>query len=334
MVKNGTRVTPGLRLDDLGLRAHHRVDLPVPGEPVDSPPIPIDVFVGENHHPCLALVAGVHGDEYDGIRALQTVVQDLPARVSSLIGSLMIIPVANPLAFGAGQRRTPLDDRDLNRAFPGEPEGTVSERLAHLLCRDLLRQADAVFSLHGASSTGILSPWVEFLGVNREVGRASYEMAMASGFVNVIALEERPGRLLRALGDMGVPLIEGEVGGRGTTVPENVAFYVKRVDDLARHLGVLGGSPEVDQHPRPSIWRLTSVEAEADGLFLREPSVELRSSVGKGYLLGRIVGSRGERLAEVRAPVDGVVGGYRVHLHASVGDGLITLWLPAGDLHV
>jgi predicted deacylase len=297
--------------------------------------VPVQVLVGSSPRPCLALVAGVHGDEYEGILALHEIARESDSE--QLDGALLVIPVANRFAFAAGQRTTPQDGCDLNRVFPGCREGSLSERLAALLCKDLLSQADAVFTLHGATSTGLLSPWIEFLDVPALVGRASFEMAQASGFRDLMALDERPGRLLRAMGDAGVPLIEGEVGGRGATRHENVSFYKERVRAVAHHLGVMSASqalePQAGHEPQPNIWRLgPSVTAPAAGVFLRQ--VSLRQAVRQGERLGKIVGLEGETTATVLAPVDGVVGGYCDHVGVQAGQNLVTLWTPAKDLQV
>lgn len=316
----------------LGLCARHRFDVPVPGrEGEQDPRLPVDLLVGQAHHPCLGLVAGVHGDEYDGIVALQGLASDIiPAELQ---GALLIVPVANPFAFGVGRRRTPEDAQDLNRVFPGDRDGSLSERLAALLSREILLQADAVFTLHGSGANGVLSPWIEFLDVPGAVGRASYEMARSSGFDDLIALDRLPGRLLTAMGDLGVPLIEGEVGGRGTTRRENVRYYRERVYAVARHQGILP-SPNgaaLDETPR-RIWRLNGIEADAGGIFQR--AVSLKQEVRAGDVLGAIVDARGDPLADVRAPLDGAIGGYREHVGVLKGDSVFTLWTPASEIKV
>jgi predicted deacylase len=181
-----------------------------------------------------------------------------------------------------------------------------------VLCQDLLSQADAVFTLHGAEATGVLSPWVEFLDVPGAVGRASYEMARASGFTDLVALPKLPGRLLAAMGEQGVPMIEGEVGGRGTVRPENVAFYLDRVHAVARHVGVLPRDSRPAPAPGdPRIWHLgPQIVAEAGGILV-------------------ILNARGDVAAEVRAPIDTVIGGYREHVGVRTGETVFTLWTPA-----
>src|SRR5262249_59730806 len=105
--------------------------------------------------------------------------------------------------------------------------------------RDLRRQAELVFTLPGAMAMGDLAPWIEYLDVPDPVGRASFQAARASGFPDLIGLDRLPGRLITAMADLGVPLIEGEVGGRGVTSSESVAYYRDRVRAVAGHLGVL-----------------------------------------------------------------------------------------------
>ena len=313
-------------IDEYDRRRRYRLNVAIVANR-EGASMAVELLVGAARRPCLALVAGVHGDEHDGILALHQVIKELDP--DHLQGTLLIIPVANPFACAAGQRRTPEDDADLNRVFPGMADGSLTERLAELLCQSVLRQADAVFSLHGAGTHGVLSPWIEFLDSPEPVGRASYEMARTSGFADLIALPKLPGRLLAAMGDLGVPLVEGEVGGRGTSTPSNVLFYKQRIYAVARHVGVLrraGGTRQDGASIR--VWHLgPRVTAEADGFFLGE--VVLRQAVRKGDRLGTIVGLRGDVATVVRAPQDGVIGGYREHVGVQRGQVLVNLWTAA-----
>jgi predicted deacylase len=311
-------------LDRLPLRSRHHYEVRV-GPEVD--PVPVHVLVGCRLRPRLALVAGVHGNEYEGMVTLVELLARLDA--ASLAGSLVVVPVANPFAFRAGQRRTPQDDRDLNRVFPGSPSGSLSARLAHRLCTAVLTGADLVFTLHSAMADGTLSPWVEFLEGESPLERATYEAAVASGFPDLVALPRLPGVLQTALAERGVPVIEGEVGGQGTTVPANVAYYTARVLAVARHAGVLANEVASGKEcPAPRIWRLRGVDAETDGLF--RCAVDLRQAVGAGGLLGTLLDVGDGSIREVRAPGSGLVGGHRIHAGVRAGDRLVTLWEPAG----
>jgi predicted deacylase len=315
-----------LPLEQLPENSRQRLRLTI-GRGTDVPAAEViaHAVVGSSRRPCLALVAGVHGDEYDGILALQAIAGDVEP--SELRGTLLIVPVANPFAFAAGQRRTPEDDTDLNRVFPGNPDGSLSERLADRLVHGLLREADLIFTLHGATSSGILAPWVEFLDVPGPIGETAFAMAQACGIPDLIGLERLSGRLLNAMAELGVPLIEGEVGGRGATRSENVTFYRSCALAVARHAGLLGSSvaaPRVRVERR--LWRLGSIAAPADGIFLRD--AELRHAAQKGERLGRIVDGQGHVVADIVAAQAGTIGGYREHAGVRRGDTLFNFWLP------
>src|SRR5687768_3199366 len=113
-----------------------RLSMPENGAVVE---VPVHVLVGSSHRPRLAIVGGVHGDEYDGVVAAQRLIKE--PMMELLDGTLFVIPVANPPAFAMGRRHTPMDNLDLNRCFPGRPNGSITERLAHLLF-DFLRDMD------------------------------------------------------------------------------------------------------------------------------------------------------------------------------------------------
>jgi predicted deacylase len=313
-----------LSLDDLPLASRHAHALHIHTE---ADYVRVHMVVGRRRRPCLALVAGVHGNEYEGMVTLAELLGTLDP--GTLDGSLIVVPVANPFAFRAGERRTPQDDRDLNRVFPGSATGTLSEKLAHRLCHAVLAGADLVFTLHSAMADGMLAPWLEFLEGSSALERTTYAAAAASGFPDLVALPRLPGVLQTALAELGVPVIEGEVGGLGATTAENVAYYTARVMAVARHLGVLGRTADpAELRAASRIWHLRSVEAETDGVFRR--TVELRQAVQPGEILGRLIDVRDGGSREVRSPLAAVVGGYRVHAGVRARDRLVTLWERAG----
>src|SRR3989442_9195091 len=112
--------------------------------------IPLNVITGTRRHPRLLAVAGHHGDEQEGPSALISLWHSL--RPESLRGSLVMIPVLNPPAFQALRRASLEDGLDINRIFPGNSRGTVTERLADALCAHLIRGSDLVLSMHGWSA--------------------------------------------------------------------------------------------------------------------------------------------------------------------------------------
>jgi predicted deacylase len=309
-----------IHLDRLALNAHHRFHIRLSGE---DRPVAAHVVIGMRHRPCLALIGGVHGNEYEGIIALHQMLREVGTW--RLDGSLIVLPIANPFAFAKAQRRTPTDDKDLNRVFPGSRDGSLSEQLASRLCFDLLHETDLVFTLHGAMADGILAPWIEFLDGSGALEQKTRAAAEASGFDDLIALPRLPGVLLTAMAEVGTPAIEGEVGGLGSTTVENVRYYRERILSVARHVGVLPPTEDKEvSREACRVWHLRGLEGEVGGVFLR--SVELRQRVRTGDPLGTIVDASGNAIVQLQAPCCGVIGGYRVHAGVSPGDRLVTLW--------
>jgi len=307
----------------LSLRTHYRSVLRVPAcEREIASTVPVHILVGRKRQPRLAVIAGVHGDEYDGIRAAQRLAaEEEPA---ALEGTLVVIPIANPSAFAAGQRETAIDNIDLNRVFPGDPCGGAASRLAHVLCDKLLRHMDLVFSLHGASSVTRLARYLEFFARDDRVGRASYAAAAAAGFTDLVAFPDTPGYLLPALGRLGVPVIEGEVGGRGELHEENAAYYLARIHAVMQHLGIGGGPAQMQQ---ANIWQTVDIDAPQSGLLSRD--VALNAKVVPGQRLGCILGPDGETLAEMTVPIAGMIGGFRAHARIETGQLAFRIFTPA-----
>ena len=184
--------------------------------------LPVLVLVGSAPHPRLLMVAGVHGDEYEGIAAQLELWHALaPAQ---LAGTVVMVPVANPPAFRARRRCSLVDPLDMNRLFPGDATGSLTQRLAHRLFADILPGTDLVLSMHGWSAGGVVVPYVEYPS-NTEVHAVSRAAACAFGLEYVEALAFLSGRLGPVANRAGYPAIEAEIGGLNTTQPEGRALY-------------------------------------------------------------------------------------------------------------
>ena len=113
----------------------------------------VDLMIGEvgQAHPRVLITAGIHGDEGPwGAWAIHKVLNRI--QMDELKGSIRVIPVTNPLAMQADKRNAPVDQLDLNRAFPGDARGSYTERIAHVLANDGLANVDTVIDLHGGGS--------------------------------------------------------------------------------------------------------------------------------------------------------------------------------------
>ena len=181
---------------------------------------PVVVVNGVENGESLCIVAGIHGDEVNGVEVVRRVLLHLDPK--DLKGSVIAIPIANPSAFLRGSRYL-LDRRDLNRYFPGRPKGSSASRIAHNLFENVIRNCDALVDLHTGS----------FKRTNFAQLRAnlSHEetavLAAQYGGAVVINSMGRVGTLRRAVTETGIPAITVEFGDNASNE------HIRRVSKVA-----------------------------------------------------------------------------------------------------
>lgn len=272
--------------------------------------IPVSVIRGQHPGPVLALVAGVHGYEYPGITALQRLRNSI--RTQDLSGTLILVHIANPPSFyGRTVYTSPADGKNLNRVFPGKKDGTLSERIAHSITRDVIEQADFFVDLHAGDGNEVLRPYV-YMPVtgNPELDAASRGMALAFGLDHIVIDE---GALLPKDASVytdqtaltrGIPAITTETGQLGSNDEYWVGLAERGIANLMRHLGMIKGTPEANEGV---VWLsgYEVIKSPATGIF--QASVRDGYAVAENGLLGQLVDAFGDRITDVRAPFAGVV---------------------------
>jgi predicted deacylase len=278
--------------------------------------LPVNVLVGRRARPRLAIVAGVHGDEYDGVTAQLDLWRELgPA---GLAGSVVMVPIANPPAFAAQRRRSPADEIDMNRIFPGDPAGSLTHRLARRIAAEVAPGAALLLSTHGWGSAGMVHPYVEY-PADQTVTPASRAAARAFGLPFVEAIDWHPGLLAAVAARAGIPAIEPEIGGQAVARAEGSALYRRGMLNVLRHLGMIEGSPEIATPPRELTGRAGGeVVAPVGGLF--RPVVQPGDIISSGATIGSIIDAHGAILATLTAPQAGVVIGLRTRAAIEPGD--------------
>jgi predicted deacylase len=272
--------------------------------------IPVCIAQGHEDGPTLGIVGGVHGDEYEGREALLRVFEAVEPKL--LRGALVGIPTANLPAFQAMSRVGNIDYLDLNRSFPGGPDGFVTQRIAHFLTCTFLPKVDYLLDLHSAGLNYALLPYVGYVNTEDDLGRDSLALAKAFGikhlygsspFSNVFRLEARK---------QGIPSLLVEVKGEGRCLESEVGLIETGIQNVMKHLGMMDGQFE----GLPESY--TFIEAGPEGEFLHADTggflrsmVALGDTVREGQLLGTITGPLGEPRSEIRAPHDGIVMDYR-----------------------
>jgi predicted deacylase len=266
------------------------------GVPVSTPVL---VANGVAPGPTLCLTAALHGDELNGVEMVRRVFHDIDPM--NLSGALIGVPIVNVQGFRRGSRYLP-DRRDLNRYFPGNPNGSAAARIAHSLFNEVISNCDALIDLHTGSFERANLPQLRADLRNPDV------VTLTHGFGAMVVLHSKPtvGTLRYAATHAGIPAVTVEAGGPSVLELLEVKHGVKGVETLLTTLGMtrrmrLWGDPE------PVYYRSSWVRADNGGILLSV--VSLGSSVRKGDLLGSITDPMSNARTELRSPYSGRIIG-------------------------
>jgi predicted deacylase len=286
-------------------------DLIVPGrgsEPGTT--IPVTLINGSRPGAVLALVAGVHGFEYPPIVALQRLKTSIDPK--DLAGSIIMVHVANMPAFlGRAIYYTPGDRKNLNRVFPGRADGTISERIADVITREVIDRAGFVVDLHCGDGNESLRPYLYWVTTGAPgVVEAGRQLALAFGMDHIVLDSSRPTdaaapvylsntAILR-----GKPALTIESGYMGEVDEESIARIERGVAGVLRHLKMRATGPAPVSNP---VWigRNEVLTSGTTGLWY--PAVERGHTVAEGAVVGRVTDFFGRTLEEIRAPFAGEV---------------------------
>ncbi len=297
-------------------------------------PIPIAVLKNAEG-PTLLIMAGNHGDEYEGQIAVSKLAQGLEAE--GIRGRLILLPMTNAPAARAGTRTSPIDDGNLNRAFPGDPAGTPTQMLAHYIEAELLPLADVMVDLHSGGTSLFYPPTLL-----RGIGHSPEETAMLMRLQEAMDLPyawvftSGGGRRSTARTAMGAANRNGvvsvmtELGGGGAVSPE---ILTQTERGLRRGLAALqmlpGYTPDAARGTR-EMHAAGVVAARDAGLF--EPLKEIGDEVTEGEAVARIHFPETPHRApvEVTSPHTGMALCKRVLARVEIGDALYQIAYDAG----
>jgi predicted deacylase len=255
-------------------------------------PIPI-VCIKRGDGPRVLLVAGNHGDEYEGQVALMKLCREIDA--SQVRGRVIILPAANFPAVKAGRRTSPLDDGgegNLNRSFPGDPDGSPTQMIAHYIESVLLPISDYVFDLHSGGSSLMLLPCA-LMKKSDDDARTARTIELMKVFgapLSYVELTENDRTMAAAARRCGTIHMGTELGGGGTVSPEALAVGETGLRRLLRHVGALALDAPDEDAPGTRLVAVGAadyyVHSPDDGLF--EPLVDLGDEVEKGQPAGAV----------------------------------------------
>ncbi|WP_325434773.1 N(2)-acetyl-L-2,4-diaminobutanoate deacetylase DoeB [Pseudomonas nitroreducens] len=206
--------------------------------------IPVCV-VKNGDGPTALLTGGNHGDEYEGPVALSRLAQEL--RVEDVRGRVIIVPFMNTPAFHAGKRTSPIDAGNLNRSFPGRPDGTVTQKIADYFQRTLLPLADVVLDIHSGGRTLDFLPFAACHVLPDKAQQEASE-ALMRAFAAPYAMRmlelDAVGMYDSAAEEQGKLFVTTELGGGGTSSARTVAIARRGVRNLLVEAGILRGEIE------------------------------------------------------------------------------------------
>jgi predicted deacylase len=272
--------------------------------------IPVAVVHGAKPGPVLALVSGAHGTEYASIIALEKLIAILnPAEIS---GTVIIVPLVNIASF---ERKVPhvnpVDDKSMNRWYPGKLDGTQTDRASYLITKQVVEQCDHLIDLHGGDLDESLRPYSYWTKTgNENQDRISREMVLAFGLDHIIISTERPkdpnaSRYLENTATTrGKPSITAEAGHAGTVEPEDLSALIDGCLSVMRYLKMLPGAPSPIEHP---VWveKIVTITSDQTGIFY--PLVRRGTYVEQGMKVGYVTDYVGKTIYEARSSAAGVV---------------------------
>jgi len=271
--------------------------------------------------PTVALLGGVHGDEYEGVIAARWLIAHL--RSVLVKGSIRAAAPAHPAAWETTTRESPLDGKNLARVFPGNAEGTPTESVARELTERVLRGADLLIDLHSAGTNFEMPFLCGFQDDGGSVSATSRQLAdvFAADFTWRHSGKPAPGRSLSAAFELGIPAIYTEGGGGRSVRFNELTGYTNGVLRVLRELSMVAGAPS----PTKSSIRVLGdgntdigVTSPASGFMVSR--VESGEPCATGQALADIVDIDGKTIDQIRAPQAGYLMMRRREARVEVGD--------------
>ena len=277
------------------------------GNPVE---IPVIVINGHAPGPCLWVDGAIHGDEPEGTLTCHMLRREVDP--ANLTGSLVLVPAMNVAAYEASRRGNPLDTfgYDMNRVYPGRPDGYLTERISHAHMEWLTEVADMNMALHSGGEHSFLSAMV-FVSDHQP----SQELARALGedFSLALSAPWPKGNPIGVMLAKDKAAVMVEYGGRSATSARQFWQVGRTLADAAlnvmRHYDMIAGTACYAAVRHKGVQQ--AMLAPASGLFVPEPDIDFQVPMETGDKIASIYGIYGDKLADLTAPASGMIFGLR-----------------------
>lgn len=276
---------------------------------------PIYVSRALEDGPTLALMAGMHGDEINGMEIVRRILDGGLNRTKR--GTVVCIPIINVYGFLNFSREVP-DGKDVNRSFPGHKSGSLASRVAYNLTHQVIPFIDYGVDFHTGGAMRTNYPQVRAMLSNEK----NHELAHAFSAPFTIDSSFRPNSLRKEASKKGKNIIVYEAG-------ESLRFDLHGIEEgvdgtlrLMKHLNMIDWAPEPKEQNR-IIWSSSWVRGKHAGLF--QPNVACGQLIHKGEWVGTITDPFGEFKEQIKAPETAYVIGLNNSPVINAGDALMHL---------
>lgn len=267
---------------------------------------------GSQPGPVLGITAGVHGYEYAPILAAQQIARQIDP--ANLYGTVILVHLANvPSFLGRSPYVNPLDQKNLNRVFPGKVDGSLTEQLAYQITQEVIARSDYFLDMHSGDAPEDLRPYVGYYSSGRypEASQKGEAMARALGFDHIVVFDVPAQRIdepslycSQEAFHRQIPSADIECGRLGNVQTQDVTPIVNGVMNLLRHLDMMEGEAELMESPM-IIRDRPSVISPQDGIFY--PLKTSGEYVAEGMKVGYITDFFGENPIDVVANASGII---------------------------
>ncbi|WP_171040679.1 MULTISPECIES: succinylglutamate desuccinylase/aspartoacylase family protein [Marinobacter] len=267
-----------------------------------SQPTPVLVVNGANAGPTLCLTGAIHGDELNGIEIIRRTMYDLdPEKLS---GRVVGVPIVNLPGFQQGSRYLP-DRRDLNRHFPGSPDGSLADRIAYSLFENIIRRCNLLVDIHTGSLKRTNLPQLRADMNNPDVA------TLTQGFdrMAVVHSSGSPGMLRSAAVDAGITTVTMEAGESHRIQEHQIEAGVNSLTSLMERQGMISRM-FVWSDPEPVYYDSDWIRAQHGGILFSD--VELGARVSEGEILGYVADPITNAQYPIRSSSNGRVIGMAV----------------------
>lgn len=274
--------------------------------------IPLIIMKGVHKGPTFTIIAGVHGYEYPPIMAVQQLMHEI--KPENLHGNMIIVPMANRGAFyNRAPFVNPLDDKNLNNAFPGAAGGTITEKIANWITREIIPNSGVFLDIHGGDANEDLLPFICYYNNTRSEPQTHEAQLLceASGMKYIVsypytltATQPAKYAFKQAVQNECVAL-SIEAGKLGTVQLENVALIKGAVYNMLNYKGIYNTHTTAKKNKKHYLCNQEYIKVPVRGIFYSP--VKSGATVKKGGSLGYITNEFGKVTARITAPVNGIV---------------------------